>query len=692
MRYFNVDPVWKTSPFLRLLPPFIAGLLTQWYAPLPSCTPWFLLFTGITGPLIFSLTSLSTQFRYTWVNGLFLHILLFATGVLLLNCKDIRRQTTGINTQYQPGHHVLATIAAPMAETSRSYKTVATVQALLYGDTIQPTRGKILLYFRKHSSVQQFQYGNQLIITKALQLVNNSGNPGSFNYQRYCLFQGMGYQVHLQPGDYIALKVKNENLFKKFLLSTNLYIVHVLQKYIRGEREAGLAEAMLIGYKEDLDKNLLQSYANTGVVHIIAISGLHLGLIYWLLLQLCKLPGKWRLNKFLQPVIIIAGLWLFSCMTGASPSVLRSAVMFTCLVIGQQLHRKTAVYNTLAASAFLLLCYNPFWLWDAGFQLSYAAVLSLAIFMQPIYNLLYFRHTIADAVWKATAVTLAAQVLTVPVAVYHFHQFPNLFLFANLLAVPLSGIILFLAILLCLVSMLPVLASAIGYVLHHLITWLNSYIEYINQLPFASSQGLQISLLQMICLYICIAGTGWWLLQKKKAGIYWTLAAALLFTANRTMAVVQAAQQKKLIVYNVPQHQAIDIMEGQQCFFTGDSLDQATQNFHLQPSRWLHRINETKQISVVDNLLFAGHHSILLIDKPMRWKQPAQKIPIDIIILSKNPGIRIPQLAATFTWRHLIIDNSNSLRKVNKWKQDCARLGLPCYCVADKGAFVFNGY
>jgi competence protein ComEC len=649
-----------------------------------------LLFSGIIGPVIFSLLSLSKQFHYAWLNGLFLHILLFTTGVLLLNYKDIRRQTTGINMQYQPGHHLLVTITAPLSSTNRSYKTVATVQALLYGDTIQPTRGKILLYFRKDSSVQQFQYGNQLIITKALQLVNNSGNPGSFNYQRYCLFQGMGYQVYLQPDDYIALKVKNENLFRKFLLSTNLYIVTILRKYIAGHREAGLAEAMLIGYKEDLDKSLLQSYSNTGVVHIIAISGLHLGLIYWLLLWLCKLPGKWRLNKYLQPVIIIAGLWLFSCMAGASPSVLRSAVMFTCLVIGQHMHRRTAIYNTLAASAFLLLCYDPFWLWDAGFQLSYAAVLSLAIFMQPIYNLLYFQHKIADTIWKATAVTLAAQVLTVPVAVYHFHQFPNLFLIANLLAVPLSGIILFGEILLCLTSMVPVLASAIGYVLHHLISWLNSYIEYINQLPFASSQGLQISILQMICLYICIAGTGWWLLQKKKAGVWWALASVLVFISCRSIAVVHATQQKRLIVYNVPQHQAIDIMEGQQCFFTGDSLDMAQQNFYLQPSRWLHRVNETRQIPVANHLLFAGHTSILLVDKPMRWKQPAQKIPIDIIILSKNPGIRISQLAATFTWRHLIIDNSNSLRKVNRWKRECASLGLTCYCVTDKGAFVFN--
>lgn len=512
-----------------------------------------------------------------------------------------------------------------------------------------------------------------------MQPVKNAGNPGAFDFRQYCIFQGILHQAYLKGDDYTILKVKNENLFRKCLLSTQQNIVALLQRYIAGKREAGLAEAMLIGYKEDLDKNLLQSYSNTGVVHVIAISGLHLGLIYWLLMLLSKLPGRFTVNKRMQPWVVITGLWLFSFLAGASPSVLRSAVMFTCLIIGQSLQRKTAVYNTLAASAFILLCYNPFWLWDVGFQLSYAAVLSLSIFMKPIYNLLFFQNKIADGIWKAMAVTLAAQILTVPISVYQFHQFPNLFLIANLLAVPLSGIILFGEILLCVFSFIPMVATCIGYLLHHLINWLNYFIESINRLPHASIIGLQINALQVICLYLCIAGTATWLLKKQKQGCWLALSTVLVFTVIRTIDILNAMRQKRLIVYNIPQQQAIDIIDGQRYSFIGDSTDERL----LQPTRWLYRAEDEANLT---------NPTILIIDKPMHLKPHPQKIPIDIIIISKNPSIKVTDLAKTFTWRHLVFDNSNSLRKLTRWQQECTQLGLPCYNVADKGAFVFPLY
>jgi ComEC/Rec2-related protein len=674
MQYHPVFPLWKTSPFLRLLPPFIAGLLMGFYHPLYPLTGWLLLFVSTMAIIFFSTISLSHQFRLSWLNGAAIHLLLFATGVLLLNYKDIRRQTTGIDLRVQAPVSLLVSVQEPLSEKEHTWKTIGQMHAVIQGETLRYTRGKILLYLQKDSQKPPFQYGNQLIIKKAPQPVQSTGNPGSFNYQRYSIFQGIEYQAFLTPGDYTVIKIKNENLFRKFLLSTQQQIVFILQRYIPGQREAGLAEAMLIGYKEHLDKDLLQSYSNTGVVHIIAISGLHLGLIYWLLTGLCRLPGKLQLHKRLQPWAVIAGLWLFSCLAGASPSVMRSAVMFTCLVIGQHMNRRSSIYNSLAGSAFVLLCYNPYWLWDVGFQLSYAAVLSLAVFMKPLYNLFFFKYKIADYIWKSMAVTLAAQVLTLPLSVYHFHQFPNYFLVANLLAVPLSGIILFGELLLCAVSFVPVLAMATGQMLYYLIYWLNWFIEFVHQLPFAIWQGLQISLLQAVCLYVAIAG--FWKLKK---GVWWVLAALLTFAVIRCFSFWEATRQEMLVVYNVPRRQAIDLYIGRRCFYTGDSLAA----LHVLPGRWLHRVKYVQERKGC--WLYKG---VLLINK----KMPEVNTKADIIILSHNANVQIDQLARQFSWKHLVIDNSSSLRKINRWKQDCARLGLPCHVVTDKGAFVFNLY
>jgi competence protein ComEC len=698
MSHLPAWPIWKESPFIRLVIPLVAGITCQWYLPFSVLLLWLSFAASAAALWLFSLLPLLRQYRAQWFTGVCLHAILFATGGLLLYYNDIRLQETSISRKYSAGKAVLVTIEEPLTEKKQSYKSIASVQAVLFDHSISKASGKILLYFQKDSTVQHLQYGNQLLLFKALQPVKNTGNPGCFDYQQYCTFQGISYQVYLKKGEFVALKIKNENLFRKYLLSTRAKIVALLQKYIPGAKESGLAEAMLIGYKEDLDKSLVQSYSNTGVVHIIAISGLHLGLIYWLLMMLCKPLAKRAAGRLLQPILIITGLWLFSYIAGGSPSVLRSVVMFTCLVIGEHMNRKASVYNSLAASAFLLLCYNPFWLWDAGFQLSYAAVLSLAIFYNPIYHLLFIRNKPMDLAWKSTSVTLAAQILTVPVSVFHFHQFPNLFLIANLLAVPLSGIIIIGEILLCTVSLIPFLATAIGYFLQYAIYGLNTFIEAVSSLPFATMNNLLISLPQLVCLYLFISALTWWLFQYSRKGLIISLMALLFFMAFHLMDERKALQQRKLIVYNIPRHSAIDVIVGKQYFFTGDSAllqNHQLQKFHLQPGRLLHRVitpSNTGKLLGEKNFYRCENTSFLIIDQAPTLPRHTPKTPVDIIIISNNPSLKLAQLTSVFPCRSFVFDASNAPWKTAKWLQECDQLGLSGFSVADRGAFVFNLY
>lgn len=698
MPHLPAWPIWKGSPFIRLITPLAIGITCQWYWPLTASSLWLLFAFSAFALWLLSALPLSRQYHAQWHNGLWLHAMLFAIGGLVLYYNDVRNQNLNITRQNVVGKAVLVTIEEPLSEKKQSLKTIASVQAVLFNHSIAKASGKVILYFQKDSTAQQLHYGKQLLLYKALQPIKNTGNPGCFDYQRYCTFQGISYQVYLKRGEYVPLKIENENLFRKYLFSTREKIVGLLKKYIPGAKESGLAEAMLIGYKDDLDKRLVQSYSDTGAVHIIAISGLHLGLIYWLLMLLCKPLATRKTGKLLQPILVIAGLWLFSFLAGGSPSVLRSAVMFTCVVLGTHLNKKTSVYNSLAASAFLLLCYNPFWLWDAGFQLSYAAVLSLAIFYKPIYDWQFFPNKIVDLIWKSICVTLAAQILTVPVSIYHFHQFPNLFLFANLLAVPLSSLIIFGEIIICITGFIPAVAAGTGYLLHYLIYWLNSFIEQVSRLPFAITNDLQINLPQLVCLYVFIAATTWWLLHQKKQGVSVALLAITVFTWFHITAVWTALHQKKLIVYNIPKHSAIDVMVGKQYMFKGDSVleqDDLLQKFHLQPCRSLHRVNNTNNTgkSRSKNHRFKlGNISFLLIDQPYTLNNVSPKTPVDIIILLNNPAIKIAELTSVFTCHQFVFDASNAPWKVAKWQQECEQLGLSGFSVADKGAFVFNLY
>jgi len=693
---FKPVPIWKEAPFLRLIIPFILGIIAQWYLQL-SITVSFIVFgCSILIYILFQFSKRFIHFKLYWLNGIFINTFLFLIGSFLTYYSDTSHHPNQINNYYKNGDVIIATLQEPLSEKEKSFKALASIDYVENNDSLHPIKSSILLYFKKDSSLPQLGYGSQIIFNKSLQSIKNSGNPGAFDYERYCAFQGIYYQAFLKSGEFVLMKEKNENAIKKFLFVAQEKTVSVFQKYISGNKEKGFAEALLIGYKDDLDKNLVQSYTNTGVVHIIAISGMQLALIYGFLIIIFKPFQKFGFVRFLKPLVIITMLWLFSLMSGASASVLRAAVMLTCIVIGESFSKKASIYNNLAASAFLLLCYNPFWLWDVGFQLSYTAVLSIVIFMKPIYNLIYIQNKILDFVWQLSAVTLSAQILTTPISIFHFHQFPNYFLLTNLIAVPLSSIILFGELLLCAVSFIPFIAKFIGIILQKLIWLLNSFIEHMETMPSSLWENLQINILQLIFLYAFIIAISISMMKKKKNYLQVGLIALLSFFSLRTFSFWQTSQQEKLIVYNVPQHQAIDFISGRDYVFKGDSIleeDGFLKNFHLKPSRIMHRISEADSLSDLEkgfNIFQLNNKRVLIIDQNISFITSQTKIKADLIIISKNPSLKISNLANAFECRQWVFDASNNNWKVSKWKKECEQMHIPCFDVVDKGAFVMN--
>jgi len=301
-----------------------------------------------------------------------------------------------------------------------------------------------------------------------------------------------------------------------------------------------------------------------------------------------------------------------------------------------------------------------------------------------------------DTVWKLTAVTLAAQVLTTPVSMYHFHQFPVYFVFTNLLAVPLSGLIVLLEIGLCVVGALPVLATATGSLLHALIAGMNSFIEYMERLPFSLWGGMQINLLQVVLLYGLITATTCWLLWKHQPAFFTGLACLLGFLSLRSWSFIVAGDQQELVVYNTPKHQAIDFISGRNYFFIGDddpAKDIQPTNYQLAPSRILYR---TSASGSLENLLYTkpvylfNNKKIVVVNKAFPYQQMDEKIDVDLIIVSKNANVQLARLLTIFHCKRVVLDASNSAAKVHKWKTEAAKLGLYCFSVVDNGAFVMN--
>lgn len=698
MPKFNTAPIWKLAPFLRLLLPFSVGILIQWYIGIALYLIVTLLLIVLVFVIGFTFISIKNKYRLQTLEAILFFIAMIVLGLFLTHKNDESKNTNWYGKAYKPNDFILIRIDEPVIEKNKSYKANAYVEGIIKNDSLIKTQGKIIVYFAKDSAAGLLNYGDKILIHKNIQTIKNSGNPGSFNYQRYASFQQLFHTIFLKEKDWVKTNERQVSWFKQFIFSAREKILDILKKNIGDNKdELGIAEALLIGYTNDLDNDLVQAYSNTGVVHVIAISGMHLGLIYVMLVWVFgKLPFI-KKSKIIQVVLILSCLWLFSLLTGASASVLRSAVMFSCIAIGKNFFKQASIFNSLAASAFILLCYNPYYLWDVGFQLSYLAVIGIIVFQKPIYNTIYIKNKYVNEVWKLVAISIAAQLLTFPICIYYFHQFPNLFILTNIIAVPLSSLILYLEIAMISLSWIPFIGTWLGKLTQWLVWLMNKIILFVNDFPFAVWDNLLASILTTLLLYVVVVTCCIWLIKKKKEYLKFSLLTLLCFVLLQSFMQWQIKNQQKLIVYNVPQHQAIDFVSGNTYKFIGDSIllvDGILQNFHLKPGRIKlqlnQRVDSLSNCFAKTNFYQFNTKKIILIDEPIAFNSLTTKINVDIILISKNPKLHIPQLASVFNCKTIVFDASNSLWKIDQWKEDCDKLNLQYYSVPDNGAYVLD--
>ncbi len=695
MPYTNL-PHFKKYPFVRLSVCLITGILLQWY--LQFTIPVLVIFSCpiVFVLLLFILLSSTLKFSLQWLRGVCILLLFVAAGAFITYTRDIRHHPNWVGKYYRPGQNILLTIEEPLVEKANSYKALASINAIGQDTVWRKVNGKVILYFYKGKVKPALHYCSQIIINKALSPIKNSGNPGAFDYNQYCLFRGITYEEFLYPGEYASPANDNINPMQNALFNLRDATINVIQQNIPGAREQGVAEALLIGYRGNLDADLLQEYSNAGVVHIIAISGLHLAMIYGLLLFIFGLFPSNRLTGILKPVVILLVLWLAALLAGAMPSIIRAAIMFSFIIVGQALGRRTNIYNTLAASAFCMLVYNPFYLWDAGFILSYAAVISIALFYRPVRNWLFFKNKILEKIWEATAITIAVQILAIPIILFYFHQLANFFLVANFIAVPLSCAILYSGLALLCLSFIPFVTKWLGMAVGFMIQCLDSFIERVSHLPFAVWNDVYADGILTILLYGCIIAACIWLLRKSRKSLFASLlflAAIIIYTSVNLMA---SSRQQKMIVYNIPHQTAVDVIQGNRCQFIGDSVllqDGPLQKYDLTPSRIINRVNSQADTTFknAENTCINIHNTrIFLLDNTFIIPETTNKIAVDVLILSKNPKLTIPALQNAFTFKQLVFDGSNQMGKIRRWKKDCDSLHLRFYSVPEQGAFVMD--
>ncbi len=691
-------PIWKSAPFIRLLFPIVIGILLQVKLEVNVC--YLLVFTFIFLLAYFQFYLLSVYLRYKFrlIQSASLHMVILLIAMILTWNKNNLHEKNHYQHHFKKGNSLLLQAEEPSVARGHSIRVLCAVKAVISNGVSFPASGNLLVYFKKDSNDISLRYGDLFMMNAAMQEINNNGNPGGFDYKLYLTHQQIFNTVFLQSGEYVLLNRNKGNFLKKFIFNLRSFTLHALHKYItKDDKIIGIAEALLIGYKENLDKEVVQAYSNTGLVHIIAISGLHLGLIYIMLLWIFDRLPVIKKSSFLKGALVILSLWIFSLLTGASASVLRSAVMFTCIITGKSFQKKSTIENSLAVSACILLCYNPYFLWDVGFQLSYLAIISILFTQLFFQELILSQHVFINKLWQLISVTLSAQVLTFPICLYYFHQFPNLFFVSNIIAVPLSTVILFAEIILVCLSWLPIVAIYIGKMTNLLIWLMNFSVEWISKLPYSLWDNIYANEYTTIVLYALVISLAYAAIRKSRYYFKFTLLFTLIFVAIHAFATIKASRQKMIIVYNIPKHTAIDFVYHQQYFFKGDTAVEKNILLYkaiLKPSRNYFKLNALSNnlSGLSSNQVFWSFFGKrwMLIDDSISLPIFSTKVNIDVLLISNNTPVKLPDIVRSITPALVIFDASNSLWKIAKWKKQCDALLLPYYSVPEKGAYIYT--
>jgi competence protein ComEC len=539
---------WEEAPFFRVLPPLIAAIVCydrEWLRG-----DLFLLFPAIGLCMVgFVLLARLRSLRLTivWLRFLSLQMLVFFLGLLCCRVADVRQRPDWLGLHLDSAAVYTVRVAREPVVKPKTYRLLVELTGLLREGRWQPVSGKAFVYVLRGRDSVQYRTGDELLLPGGWQPVTNRGNPFEFDYQRYAARNGIHFRQFLRP-EVIYRFHEGVPADEGIVSYVHNRCMQLLEHYVRDPGTLGILQAMILGDDVHLDPDLRQAYADTGIIHVVAISGGHVVMFFSMISALFFWLKQQR-YQWLKYVIALPLVWFYVLVAGAPPSAVRAALMFSVLAFGISLRKDQHALNQLCATAFLLLCAEPMWLFSFGFQLSFIAVLSLILFYRPLYRLWPQTNRIAKALWEAACASLAAELLTAPLVVYYFHLFPLMFLPANIIAWLLMGVVLVLGIFLLLFAWWPLAAGCIATVLTFLVQWFHVLIFQLqgwNPEPF---RYLVLSLPTLVALYLVIGCLAIFFLKKNRPALTAGMVALCLMFGLLCMEEWKALRQHRLVVY-----------------------------------------------------------------------------------------------------------------------------------------------
>ena len=572
-------------------------------------------------------------------------------------------------------------VAEVLKPTSFSDRYIAKIQAL----DEKYSEGKILLSFVTDSSLQRLQVDDELVFYGSPKEIRGPLNPHQFNYKNYLKGLGISHQFLLGKEDFIPIKNPSVTVYG-MAAKARTHIITQLRKASFGKDELSIIQALLLGQRNDISEETYTDYKNAGAVHILAVSGLHIGILLVLLQFLLQPIERLPKGKTLKLVFIVILLWGFALLSGLSASVVRAVTMFSFVAYSMYLNRPKNTFNILALSMFfILLVINPNLLFQVGFQMSYAAVLAI-VWLYPLLQKLWFpKNKIVRKIWQLLSVSVAAQLGVLPISLFYFHQFPGLFFISNLLIVPALGVILGMGILVILLSLVDALPNFLVVIYNTLIGWMNWIISWVAQQEAFIFKNISFDAVQMVLaygiLFCCV-------ILFTRPNFKKVIALATFIIGFQLWGIYtdyQTLEKNQLFLAHQTKNTALMHQNGRTLVIIANDtirLDNIIDDYSVAE-----RISNISYSTIKNSYLWQDK-TVLVIDSLGVY--PKAETPVDYLILTQSPKLNLERAITALRPKHIIVDGSNYTSYINRWKQTCLKRKLPFHATGEKGAYYFE--
>lgn len=634
-----------------------------------------------------------------WLTYAIVNVLLFTAGLSVSAFNDVRNNAMWYGHYLLQGATYQARITATPSPREKSWKLQVNLISVTDSGRVTPVIGKAFVYLERSAAPMRLGKGDTILLPGKWERLKDAGNPFEFSYATHCANNNIYYRQWCHAAE-VVLFAPQDPSHAPITDRAHDWSMRQLSRYLGADRAQGLLQAMILGDEINLDEDLRQAYADTGIVHIIAISGGNISVFF---VVVAFLLGWIRRRKYMwvKYAVALPIIWFYVLMAGAQPSAMRAAVMFSILAFGIMMQKNKNGLNQLMAAAFMLLCSEPAWLFSIGFELSFVAVLSILLFFKPVYQLLPITgrkvgrdgpkilkvaFAIGDAFGSVVSMSIAAELLVAPLVMFYFNTYPIMFALANVFAFVFMSITLVSGVVLVMVSPLPFVAKPLAAFISLLVKIFGFIVGHLQSAGPQSFRFLKISAWQTVVFYIIIAGLTTFILRRKRQGLLVGLTAACVMLASLNIGEWRRLRSRRFIVYNVANTAHIDYMAGGRYeVMSTDTTQRKKINYAIRPTHIGWRSWEGND-TVRNEILEMNGKVILVLNEPVKGTEP---FPVDYLVLNL-PSPDMKRLLNNFSPGMVIASDNYTTRQVQHITHDCNRAGVPLHHVADRGSFVLS--